>query len=539
MSHRCDRTRRLLTHRVLLYCTLFFLWVQPAYARLVICVCAEDFEDALQPWVDYRREQGFQLAVIRPTGTAAGIRETIKRTAMTGDLTAVILIGDAPSFDRGKFGVRSDRHIPTFYLQAKVNVLFGSESEVASDLPYGDLNGDGIVDVAVGRIPVVAREQLAIYVKRVMAYEQEFATALSKRDIHFVAGVGGFGPAVDGVLTTVTRKFISQGIPGSFRVSMTQASWQSPFCPDPLSFGKHTLDRLNQGALFWVYMGHGLRDQLDRVAVPGEPPIPILQQRNVAGVDIQGMPPVCVFLACYVSAFDSVQPCIGEQLVLQEKGPIAVFGASRVSMPYAMSVMGDGMLRQCFRLREERLGDVIMNAKRSLVVPAAADRTANRRLLDSLAGSLSPAPDLLAEERMEHALMFNLLGDPLLRLNYPAGVKLSSPATVKNGEELTVGFLAPTDGKAVVELAAERGVQRFEPMKRESFNRELAMQYTSEYHRANDAVWISTQSEVSREDAVTIRLRVQGVSAGFQTVRLFLQGEKQIFIGSKRIYVSD
>ena len=36
-----------------------------------------------------------------------------------------------------------------------MNVLFGSEPEVASDLPYGDLNGDGIIDVPVGRIPVV------------------------------------------------------------------------------------------------------------------------------------------------------------------------------------------------------------------------------------------------------------------------------------------------------------------------------------------------------------------------------------------------
>ena len=88
-------------------------------------------------------------------------------------------------------------------------------------------------------------------------------------------------------------------------------------------------------------------------------------------------------------------------------------------MPFAMSVMGDGMLRQSFRLREELLGNVITNAKRSLVVPSQADRTANRMLLDNLAGTLSPAPHLLKEERAEHALMFNLLGAPLLRLNYP------------------------------------------------------------------------------------------------------------------------
>ena len=173
-------------------------------------------------------------------------------------------------------------------------------------------------------------------------------------------------------------------------------------CSDPF-IGKHTINRLNQGGLFWVYMGHGLCDQLDRVVVPGEQPVSILRRQNLEGVDVQGMPPVCVFLACYVSAFDSNDPCIGEQLMLLERGPIAVYAASRVSMPYAMSVMGDGMLRQSFRLREELLGNVITNAKRSLVVPAQADRTANRMLLDNLAGTLSPAPHLLKEERAEHA----------------------------------------------------------------------------------------------------------------------------------------
>ena len=320
---------------------------------------------------------------------------------------------------------------------------------------------------------------------------------------------------------------------------MTQASWQSPFCPDPFAFGKHTINRLNQGGLFWVYMGHGLRDQLDRVVVPGEQPVSILRRQNLEGVDVQGMPPVCVFLACYVGAFDSNDPCIGEQLMLLERGPIAVYAASRVSMPYAMSVMGDGMLRQSFRLREELLGNVITNAKRSLVVPSQADRTANRMLLDNLAGTLSPAPHLLKEERAEHALMFNLLGDPLLRLNYPRGVKLTSPVTARNGSDIQVGFQAPVAGKAILELAAERGVQRFVPMQRQEFDRTLVARYTDEYIQANDAVWHSEERAVNAAEAVSVKMKVENISPGFQTIRLYLQGDQHVYIGSKRIYVSN
>ena len=539
MNHRPQvRQRQML---VVVICLLVQLWFLPQQvtAKLVLCVCAEEFESAWQPWIKYRNQQGYVVKILRPKGSAAGIRESLKRLQQSHEIAAIVLVGDAPSFFKGKFGERTDWHIPTFYSQAKVNVLFGSEPEVASDLPYGDLNGDGIIDVPVGRIPVVDAQQLAGYVKRVQEYEKEYSSASDKRDIHFVAGVGGFGPALDGVLTSVTRKFISQGIPGSFRVTMTQASWQSPFCPDPFAFGKHTINRLNQGGLFWVYMGHGLRDQLDRVVVPGEQPVSILRRQNLEGVDVQGMPPVCVFLACYVGAFDSNDPCIGEQLMLLERGPIAVYAASRVSMPYAMSVMGDGMLRQSFRLREELLGNVITNAKRSLVVPAQADRTANRMLLDNLAGTLSPAPHLLKEERAEHALMFNLLGDPLLRLNYPRGVKLTSPVTARNGSDIQVGFQAPVAGKAILELAAERGVQRFVPMQRQEFDRTLVAKYTDEYIQANDAVWHSEERAVNAAEAVSVKMKVENISPGFQTIRLYLQGDQHVYIGSKRIYVSN
>ncbi len=519
---------------------LFWLMGLPSacYANYVICVCAESLDEAWKPWVAYRQEQGYEVAIVRPDGSAAEIREAIKKAAISRSLQGVVLLGDTPSYADGKLAPRLKSHVPTFYSQAKVNVLFGSEPELASDFPYGDLNGDGVPDLPVGRIPVTSSEQLTRYVQRVIAYERKYPAAVGKRDIHFVAGVGGFGPAVDGVLTTVTRKFISQGIPGSFRVTMTQASWQSPFCPDPFAFGKHTVDRMNEGGLFWIYMGHGLRDQLDQVFVPGVKPISIMRQDNLKDVAVRGLPPICVFLACYVGAFDSVKPCIGEQLVLLEDGPIAVLAASRVSMPYAMSVMGDGMLRQCFRLREEILGNVIANAKRSLVVPSAADRTPNRMLLDSLAGKLSPVPKMLIEEREEHALMFNLLGDPLLRVNYPRGVKLNCAATASNGSNLLVRFEAPVKGKAVLELAAERGVQRFTPLKRESFDREMAESYNDEYRRANDAVWSSTSLDICQPGTVEAEIAVERVKPGFQTVRLYLQSDQQVYIGSKRVYVS-
>ncbi len=54
-----------------------------------------------------------------------------------------------------------------------------------------------------------------------------------------------------------------------------------------------------------------------------------------------GAAPIAIMLACYTAAFDQPQDCLAEQMLKAEGGPVAVYGGSRVTMPYAMSVMGD------------------------------------------------------------------------------------------------------------------------------------------------------------------------------------------------------
>ena len=58
-------------------------------------------------------------------------------------------------------------------------------------------------------------------------------------------------------------------LPADYRLSMTYGSWRSPYCPDPRRFHATTLERLNEGAWFWVYIGHGYPLGADRVAGAG------------------------------------------------------------------------------------------------------------------------------------------------------------------------------------------------------------------------------------------------------------------------------
>ncbi|KKK61029.1 hypothetical protein LCGC14_3018420, partial [marine sediment metagenome] len=158
-----------------------------------------------------------------------------------------------------------------------------------------------------------------------------------------------------------------------------------------------------------------------------------------------------MFLACYTGAFDAKDDCLAEQMLRQPQGPVAMVAASRVSMPYAMTVLATGLMDQCFRKRCPTLGEALLNAKRQMVEEPDAEDP-RRAMLDSIAKAISPAPKKLAAELAEHLLLFNLIGDPLLRLRYPQSVALEVPATTVAGGPLTVSGTCRLDGRATVEL---------------------------------------------------------------------------------------
>ena len=262
---------------------------------------------------------------------------------------------------------------------------------------------------------------------------------------------------------------------------MTYASWQSPYCPHPRSFRDATMQRLNEGCLFWVYIGHGHYRTLDHLRCP-EGEHRILTAEDIAQLRCESGNPIAFFMACYTGAYDASQDCLAEEMLRTPGGPVAIFSGSRVTMPYAMAVMGTELLGQCFVHHVPTLGEAIRNAKRAMLTEtsatvskadkklsqqssktsdtdASAEKTAvTRRTLDMLASFISPAPDELAAERREHVQMFNLFGDPLLGLHHGAQVDVQAPSGTTAGETFEISGSTPLAGKCVVELVATRGL---------------------------------------------------------------------------------
>jgi hypothetical protein len=183
---------------------------------------------------------------------------------------------------------------------------------------------------------------------------------------------------------------------------------------------------LNDGCLAWIYLGHGLPMELDRVRTPRGAE-PILSVRDVPQLQCGAHSPLAVLVACYTGAFDAPADCLGEELVLADRGPVAVIAATRVTMPYGNTVLGCELLRACFGERQAALGDMLRLAqRRTLEKPAADD--ALRIAIDSLAENVSPVTTDLAAERREHVWMYQLLGDPLVKLRRPSEDVARTPA---------------------------------------------------------------------------------------------------------------
>lgn len=518
---------------------LLSLAVLPGQADTVL-VCPPALRAAIEPWRQYRAGQGHQIALVSGTLSADQTRDEVRRVAKEGRLKFVVLVGDA---DLRSSSESSRSHcVPTHYVPAKVNLRWGSEPEIASDNWYADLDDDQLPDVAIGRLSVDTPQQLAAIVRKIVAYELPSEGAVDgandewRRRINLVAGLGGFGAVVDSALEAAARSIIGGGIPAEYTTSLTHASWRSPYCPPPASFGDTVIDRLNEGCLFWVYMGHGQPRELDRVRVPGQE-YSILRSEDVGRVEARRGAPIALFLACYTAAFDAQGDCLAEELLRAEGGPVGVIGGSRVTMPYAMSVLGIEMLKQCFVFQRPTVGEMLLHAKREMVLGARSDERSKQ--IDSIASLLSPAGSDLAEERLEHVHLFNLLGDPLLGLAHPRPARVETPASVKAGDLLKVRGTSPIDGTATVELAVRRDRLKFQPVPRSEYltSRQAGDEYHRTYAAANDSQWSSVRCPVVGGQ-YEAQIKVPAHARGHCHVRVFVQGRGAFAAGAADVHIT-
>jgi hypothetical protein len=240
-----------------------------------------------------------------------------------------------------------------------------------SDNLFGDVDGDGLPEVAVGRIPVLSAAELDAYTAKLAAYESAAPAAWTGTAVLA-------SDALDrGADFAADSDEVSGQLPATYTLSRIDLTTM------PLADARaQLLAAIADGTAFLNYMGHGA---LDRLSAGG-----LLTSADVPGLTNGARLPVVTAMTCTINRFAVPGfSALGELLVKSGAG-----GAAAVWGPAGLSSNGDARLlaERFYHATDARLGDRILRA------------IAELRTL----GGDSDLPRV-----------YDLMGDPALRLPTP------------------------------------------------------------------------------------------------------------------------
>jgi hypothetical protein len=147
----------------------------------------DDLLTASQPLLDWRSQHGLSTAAIPlqavydqfgggfPEPQAIQLFLEYAAENWPQPPRYVLLLGDFTFDLRGYTTPPEANRLPAFFIQT----YFGGET--ASDVPFADLDGDNLPDLALGRLPARTPAEVQAYVEKVLAYEQQTDTAWRTR----------------------------------------------------------------------------------------------------------------------------------------------------------------------------------------------------------------------------------------------------------------------------------------------------------------------------------------------------------------------
>jgi hypothetical protein len=123
--------------------------------------------------------------------------------------------------------------------------------EMAVDMRYGDINGDLLPDVSVGRVTANTLAEANVAVDKIIHYDETMRTAAWQQAALFVAD----NPDSAGDFPTLSDQIIAEYLPKDLKV--TRAYLPSSAADDVASTKKIISDTLQSGVWLVQYTGHG------------------------------------------------------------------------------------------------------------------------------------------------------------------------------------------------------------------------------------------------------------------------------------------
>jgi hypothetical protein len=319
----------------------------------MVIIAHSSLMSALNPLKQFRESQGHSVAIIDVediydefsfgNNTPEAIQNFLRRayTYWAGKPRFLLLTGDATVDPRDYLGYGLPDLVPT-------NLVDGVYSEAASDDLFADFNGDGLPEMAVGRIPAGTALEVTTVVSKIIGYEQavsapwmKTAVVVSDRgssdDFDFEGGSDEIEAMIAPYMTSIKKVYRRD------YESDAQAT-------------QDLLNSINQGVLLAIYMGHGTEE-----AWGGN----ILISSNADNLTNGLALPFFINMTCWNGWFPNpFNITISEALLKAGNGgAVAVWASSGLTGPDPQRVMNKEMVSILFNGTQPTLGESAAQAK--------------------------------------------------------------------------------------------------------------------------------------------------------------------------------
>ena len=497
----------------------------PANQADYIVISHKDFIESIQPLVEFRRSQGYSVAVVdiddvyeqfnHGIFNPFAIQHFLRYAYTSWQQPApsyVLLVGDA-HYDYKRATVALYRldnrsfnlypiYVPTIHGWAPVS------GETSMDHRFVTVVGDDTLpDMFIGRLSVQYPRELDTMVKKLIDYEQNPELGVWQRTLAQVSD-DEKSNSIDWIFEESRNRLIKEFIPIAYDTrEIYLRRIESPHRTNGL-----IIQAINEGLLILEYAGHGGSETW---ADEG-----IFRIENISKLRNEHLPFV-VTTTCLNGQFDKPlefgKRSLSEEFMIGRHGAIGTLSATRLTFATANAVFDEDLFNSIFSVKPSTLGAITADAKIQFIGSAIS----NNRL------SWIPGAE-----------QYTLFGDPATRLALPdLEIKVELDDSALNSSKQLV-VKQNSVGRNGIALAT--GKNRFLKATDFSVDRlSAAVLYANSFDEDpyNDLSMRQDNLNVWKGDFGTIRFDVPlGVSAGRGIVRLFASDGEHTAIGGAEFW---